>query len=222
MQITNYDAAYTWAGTATASGLVAISNTGLVTVTNVAAGTSSIATITATRTGYNTGSAPVTATSLTPTPSRECPNICSDQNCLKCDTSSGQCISYSPCTCLDGSNAPCICPDGSNLPCRCPDGSNSPCKCSDICSDQNCLKCDTSSGLCINYSPCICPDGSNSPCLSFCLSENRGSTTFCSPDTIFCDGIETDRDPNNNCGCPCIDIPSPYISRQPSIKMNEN
>ena len=65
VQISNYDAAYTWAGTATASGSVAISGTGLVTVTNVAVGTSSTATITTTRAGYVGGTAPVTATSLT-------------------------------------------------------------------------------------------------------------------------------------------------------------
>ena len=65
VQISNYDAAYTWAGTATASGSVAISGTGLVTVTGVAPGTSSTATITTTRTGYVGGTAPVTATSLT-------------------------------------------------------------------------------------------------------------------------------------------------------------
>ena len=64
VQITNYNAAYTWAGTATASGLVSVSGTGLVTVTGVAPGTSSTATITTTRTGYVGGSAQVTATSL--------------------------------------------------------------------------------------------------------------------------------------------------------------
>ncbi|RLS33366.1 MAG: fibronectin type III domain-containing protein, partial [Planctomycetota bacterium] len=40
VQITNYNAAYTWAGTATASGTVVVSGTGFVTVSNVAAGTS--------------------------------------------------------------------------------------------------------------------------------------------------------------------------------------
>ena len=64
VQINNYDAAYTWAGTATASGSVAINGTGLVTVTNVAPGTSSTATITTTRTGYVGGTNTVTATSL--------------------------------------------------------------------------------------------------------------------------------------------------------------
>ena len=61
--ITNYDSSYTWAGTAT-TGSVAISGTGLITVTGVAAGTSSTATITTTRTGYAGGSNTVTATSL--------------------------------------------------------------------------------------------------------------------------------------------------------------
>ena len=65
VQITNYDALYSWAGTATASGSVSINNgTGLVTVTGVAPGTSSTATITTTRAGYAGGSNTVTATSL--------------------------------------------------------------------------------------------------------------------------------------------------------------
>ena len=64
VQISNYSSDYTWGGSATASGSVAISGTGLVTVTGVAPGTSSTATITTTRTGYNGGSATVSATSL--------------------------------------------------------------------------------------------------------------------------------------------------------------
>ena len=64
VSITNYDAAFTWAGTATASGSVAISDTGLVTVTGVAAGTSSTATITTARTGYTGGSATVSGTAI--------------------------------------------------------------------------------------------------------------------------------------------------------------
>ena len=72
VQISNYSADYTWAGTATAGGSVSISETGTVTVTGIAVETSSTATITTTRTGYTGGSAPVTATSslgtaLTPT-----------------------------------------------------------------------------------------------------------------------------------------------------------
>ena len=71
-QITNYDANYTWAGTATASGTVAINDTGLITVSNAAAGTSSTATITTTKANTVGGSALVTETSslaapLTPT-----------------------------------------------------------------------------------------------------------------------------------------------------------
>ena len=64
VQISNYSASYTWAGSATASGSVAINGTGLVTVTGVAPGTSSTATITTTRAGYTGGSATVTGTSL--------------------------------------------------------------------------------------------------------------------------------------------------------------
>jgi len=63
-QISNYDAAYTWDGTATAAGTVVVSGTGLITVTSVAPGTSSTATVTATRTGYEKGSVEVTVTSL--------------------------------------------------------------------------------------------------------------------------------------------------------------
>ena len=65
VQITNYDAAFTFSGTATASGTVSINGTGFVTVTGVAPGTSSTATITTTRTGYNSGSGTVTASSTT-------------------------------------------------------------------------------------------------------------------------------------------------------------
>jgi hypothetical protein len=65
VQISNYDAAFTWAGTATASGSVSISDTGLVTVTGVAPLTSSTATITSSRTGYSNGTATVSETSTT-------------------------------------------------------------------------------------------------------------------------------------------------------------
>ena len=72
VQITYYDAAYTWAGTATASGSVSISDTGLVTVTGVAPSTSSTATITTSRADYSNRSGTVSGTSsigtaLTPT-----------------------------------------------------------------------------------------------------------------------------------------------------------
>ncbi|MFZ4611974.1 MAG: choice-of-anchor Q domain-containing protein, partial [Gemmataceae bacterium] len=66
VQISNYDANFTYAGTATV-GSVSISGTGLVTVTGLAANTSSTATITTTQTNFVSGSAPVTATSLAPT-----------------------------------------------------------------------------------------------------------------------------------------------------------
>jgi len=66
VQITNYDALFNYGGTATANGTVAINGTGFVTVTGVAPGTSSTATITTTRTGYNSGSGMVTATSNVP------------------------------------------------------------------------------------------------------------------------------------------------------------
>ena len=64
VQISNYDALFTYAGTATPIGaVVVISNTGLVTVSRVAANTSSTATITTTRANYVSGSAQVTANS---------------------------------------------------------------------------------------------------------------------------------------------------------------
>ena len=57
IQITNYDNAYTWAGTSSASGSVSISGTGLVTVSGLAANTASTVTVTTTRSGYVGGSA---------------------------------------------------------------------------------------------------------------------------------------------------------------------
>ena len=65
-QITNYDANFTYGGTATV-GSVSISGTGLVTVTGLQPNTSSTATITTIQTNFVSGSAPVTATSLAPT-----------------------------------------------------------------------------------------------------------------------------------------------------------
>ena len=64
VSITNFSANYTWAGTATASGIVTVDSSGLVTVTGVAAGTSSTATITTTRTNYTAGSATVSGISI--------------------------------------------------------------------------------------------------------------------------------------------------------------
>ena len=61
VQITNFDAAFTYAGTATAGGSVSINGTGLVAVTGVTVGASSTATITTIRSGYNSGSSTVTA-----------------------------------------------------------------------------------------------------------------------------------------------------------------
>jgi len=62
VQITNYDPAFSWAGTATAGGSVSISGSGLVTVSGVASGTNSIATITTTRDGYDGGTAVTAST----------------------------------------------------------------------------------------------------------------------------------------------------------------
>ncbi len=63
-QISNYNSTFYWTGTATESGNVSISGTGLVTVTGVAANTRCKATIYTSRAGYGTGSAIVTATTL--------------------------------------------------------------------------------------------------------------------------------------------------------------
>ena len=65
VQITNYDALYTWAGeTVLSPGSVAISGSGLVTVTGVPANTSSPVQITTTRANHVGGSANVEAVSL--------------------------------------------------------------------------------------------------------------------------------------------------------------
>jgi hypothetical protein len=64
LQVTNYDASFTWSGTATNNGSVAISSAGLITVTGLAANTSATVTITAAKTGFNSGSSAVLASSL--------------------------------------------------------------------------------------------------------------------------------------------------------------
>ena len=64
--ISNVDASFIWAGTATNGGSVAISNTGLVTVTGVAPNTSSTVTVTSTKTGFAMGRATIIATALQP------------------------------------------------------------------------------------------------------------------------------------------------------------
>lgn len=60
LQISNYSADYTWAGTATGGGTVSINGTGLATITGVPVGTSSTVTITTSRTNYTNGSAVIT------------------------------------------------------------------------------------------------------------------------------------------------------------------
>lgn len=64
VQITNYDAAFTWAGTATNATGVEVSNTGLVTVTGVAPDTESVATITTSAYGFVGGSEDIMGRSL--------------------------------------------------------------------------------------------------------------------------------------------------------------
>jgi len=65
VQISNYNANFTWSGSATV-GTVVISPTGLVTVTGVPAGTSSTVTISVTRSGFATQSANVAASAQAP------------------------------------------------------------------------------------------------------------------------------------------------------------
>ena len=63
--ITNYDATYAWTATSShPNGVGTVSNTGIATITGVPPATSSIATVTATRTGYTSRSETATATSL--------------------------------------------------------------------------------------------------------------------------------------------------------------
>jgi len=65
-QILNYDAAYTWSGSAAAGQTVTISGTGLVTVTGVTTGLVATATINASRSGYSTGSNTISGTAVAP------------------------------------------------------------------------------------------------------------------------------------------------------------
>jgi hypothetical protein len=62
VQVTNYDAAYTYSVSSTA-GQASISSTGLVTVTGIRVEQSATITVIATRTGYDTGSASITGAS---------------------------------------------------------------------------------------------------------------------------------------------------------------
>ena len=62
--VTNFDGSYSWSGTATNGGSVAIDSAGLVSVTGVALNTESTATILAVKSGVPTGSKDVSATSL--------------------------------------------------------------------------------------------------------------------------------------------------------------
>jgi subtilisin family serine protease len=67
VQINNYSASYTWVGTNSAAGTLAISNSGLVTVAGLGAGVTSTITITSSRSGYVNGVATsVSVTSLAP------------------------------------------------------------------------------------------------------------------------------------------------------------
>ena len=62
VQISNYNASFTWVGTNSAAGVVVISSSGLVTVTGVAPGVSSTVTITTSRAGSTSGSATSSST----------------------------------------------------------------------------------------------------------------------------------------------------------------
>lgn len=68
VQVTNYDAEFTWPTLTTTAGTATISNTGLVTVTGLLPGQPSTVTVTTTRTGFTNGTATVTSNaSATPT-----------------------------------------------------------------------------------------------------------------------------------------------------------
>lgn len=77
-QISNYDSAYSWTGSATSGGSVTISSSGLVTVSSLASGSSSTVTITTTRTGYGTASTSLTgAAANAPLPTLSAPVVAS-------------------------------------------------------------------------------------------------------------------------------------------------
>lgn len=64
VQITNFDDAYAWSGTATNGGVVSVSAAGLVSVTGMAEGATSKATVSAVRSGYAPGKANIAGTRL--------------------------------------------------------------------------------------------------------------------------------------------------------------
>jgi hypothetical protein len=66
VQVSNYNADYAWTVTTTA-GSANISNSGLVTVTGLTSGQSATVTVTATRTGYDNGSAQVNGSAIADT-----------------------------------------------------------------------------------------------------------------------------------------------------------
>ena len=63
VQITNYDAAFSWSASASAGGTATIDGSGLLTVTGLGSNVSSTAMVTTTRTGFPDGSGEVTGTS---------------------------------------------------------------------------------------------------------------------------------------------------------------
>jgi hypothetical protein len=62
VQISNYSADYIWSATATAGGAVAISDSGLITVSGLSPATTSTLTVTSLRAGYANGRATLTQT----------------------------------------------------------------------------------------------------------------------------------------------------------------
>ena len=67
VQISNYDANYSWQASATDSGVVVVSNSGVVTVSGLAQSASSELTVTSSRTGYDSATASLTSAALEPT-----------------------------------------------------------------------------------------------------------------------------------------------------------
>ena len=77
-QISNYDSAYSWTGSATSGGTVSISSAGLVIVTSLSSGSSSTVTVTTTRSGYGTASTSLTAAAANaPLPTFSAPVVAS-------------------------------------------------------------------------------------------------------------------------------------------------
>jgi hypothetical protein len=68
LQISNFDAAYSWSAVSSAGGVVSISNAGLVQVSGLGSGVSSSLTVSTSRSGYSGGSAVIPFSTTVPPP----------------------------------------------------------------------------------------------------------------------------------------------------------